>query len=573
MSTLSPHQHQAAWRRLGEERFDVLVVGGGVTGCGVALDAATRGLRVALVEQDDVASGTSSRSSKMIHGGLRYLEQGDVGLVREALGERRRLLTTLCPHLVTPIPFMYPLFHPVWERLYMGAGLAVYDLLGGGRALPRHRHLTRRQTLAAAPALAGDDVAGAIVYWDAQVDDARHTVELARTATRHGAAVATHARMSDLLVDDGSVIGAVVDDRETGERVPVRAEQVVYAAGAWTNQLPRASRPGQPAVRPSKGVHLVVPRDRIPGDTAMILRTERSVLLLIPWQAPPDHHHWLVGTTDTGWSLDPDEPVAHRGDVDYLLGEANRVLRTPLTRDDLDGVYAGLRPLADATGSDTATASREHVVRRPAPGLVAVTGGKYTTYRVMAADAVDAAASGLPQRVCGSRTADTPLLGARGLSTLLAAREGIAGDTGLALAWVDHLLKRYGSLTAELLDEVAAQPGLGRPIPGAPGYLQVEARYAASHEGARHLDDVLARRTRIAMETADRGVEAAEAVAPLMGEVLGWDEDTRAGEVQRYRAGVAAQRAAEDQPDDRSAAGAWESALTATPRPTPPARR
>lgn len=571
-ATLDPQQRSQARRRLRSERFDVLVVGGGVTGAGVALDAAARGLRVALVEKRDVASGTSSRSSKLIHGGLRYLEQRDLGLVREALRERTLLLETVCPHLVRPVPFMYPLRHHGWERAYAGAGVWLYDLFAGPNPLPRHRHLSRRQALRAAPALRDDAIAGAIRYWDAQVDDARHTVELARTAARHGATVMTDAEVTDLLRDGDAVVGAVVTDHERGEAMSVRADQTITAAGVWSEDVQRLA--GQPAVsvNASKGIHLVVPRDRLDAETALILRTERSVLLVIPWPAPPHHRHWLIGTTDTGWPLDKDHPTASRADIDYLLARLNEVVRHPLGRADIEAVYAGLRPLAHSGDGDTATASREHTVTRPVPGLVTVTGGKYTTYRVMAADAVDAAAEGLSSPVPPSSTARLPLLGARGFAAVWSARARLARDTGLPLSLLEHLLRRYGALTTELCEALADRPELGQPIPGAQQYLRVEAWYAAAHEGARDLDDVLSRRTRIAMETADRGETAAEAVAPLIAAVLGWTDDETAAAIARYRAWVRAQRTAEAQPDDSSAAAALAT-LRSSPLPTPPAPR
>ncbi len=572
LADLGPRQRSQARHRLGSERFDVLVVGGGVTGAGVALDAATRGLRVALVERGDLASGTSSRSSKLIHGGLRYLEQGDVGLVREALRERTLLLETVCPHLVRPVPFLYPLRHRVWERAYVGAGLWLYDYFAGPNPLPRHRHLTRRQALRSAPAFRDDAVTGAIHYWDAQVDDARHTVELARTAARHGATVLTRAEVTGLRREGDAVVGAHVEDHERGGTLSVQADQTVGAAGVWSDDLHRLA--GYPAdtVRASKGIHLVVPRDRLDAETAMILRTERSVLLVIPWPAPPHHRHWLIGTTDTAWALDKDCPTATREDIDYLLSRVNEVVRRPLSRDDIEAVYAGLRPLAHNPDGDTTTASREHTVTRPAPGLVTITGGKYTTYRVMAADAVDAAAEGLPHPVPASSTARLPLLGARGFPAVWAGRARLARDAGLPLSRMEHLLRRYGALTTEVLDVLSDRPGLDQPIPGAEGYLQVEAWYAATHEGARDLVDVLSRRTRISIETADRGEAAAESVARVMGEALGWSDDDAAAAIGRYQARVRAERAAQAQPDDASALAVLAE-LKSSPSPTPPTPR
>lgn len=569
---LGPRQRSQARHRLGSERFDVLVVGGGVTGAGVALDAATRGLRVALVERGDLASGTSSRSSKLIHGGLRYLEQGDLGLVREALRERTLLLETVCPHLVRPVPFLYPLRHRVWERAYVGAGLWLYDYFAGPNPLPRHRHLTHRQALRSAPAFRDDAVTGAIHYWDAQVDDARHTVELARTAARHGATVLTRAEVTGLRREGDAVAGAHVEDRERGDTLSVHADQTIGAAGVWSDDLHRLAGYPTDTVHASKGIHLVVPRDRLDAETAMILRTERSVLLVIPWPAPPHHRHWLIGTTDTAWSLDKDCPTATGQDIDYLLSRVNEVVRRPLDRDDIEAVYAGLRPLAHSPDGDTTKASREHTITRPTPGMVTITGGKYTTYRVMAADAVDAVAEGFSRAVPASSTARLPLLGARGFSAVWAGRAWLARDAGLPLSRLEHLLRRYGALATEVLDALAERPGLDQPIPGAEDYLQVEAWYAATHEGARDLADVLSRRTRISMETADRGEAAAEGVARVVGEALGWTDDDVATAIRRYQARVRAERAAEAQPDDASALEVLAE-LRPSPSPTPPAPR
>ncbi|WP_030528183.1 glycerol-3-phosphate dehydrogenase/oxidase [Phycicoccus jejuensis] len=546
---LDPAARTDALRRMAQETLDVLVVGGGVVGAGTALDAATRGLRVGLVEARDYAAGTSSRSSKLVHGGLRYLEQLDFGLVREALRERSLILHRLAPHLARPVPFLYPLSHRVWERAYVGSGVLLYDTMGGRKGVPRHRHLSRRRAMAEFPGLRDDVLVGAIQYHDGQVDDARHTMMIARTAAAHGALLATSARVGELLREGESVVGAVVTDLETGERVPVRARRTVNAAGVWTDQIQElVGGTGQISVRASKGVHVLVPRDRIDSRTGLISRTEKSVLFVIPWD-----EHWIIGTTDTDWDLDLAHPAASRSDVDYLLEHANRLLRRPLTHDDVVGVYAGLRPLLSGESDDTSTLSREHAVVRPVPGLVMVAGGKYTTYRVMARDAVDAAVRDLPDRVPPSRTEDVLIAGAEGYAALWEGRGRLAAEAGLSTARVEHLLRRYGSLTHELLALVADRPELGRPLEHAPRYLAVEALYAASAEGALHLDDVLTRRTRISIETPDRGVGAAAQVAQLVAPVLGWSEADAENEVRHYRARVEAELDSQRQPDDRTA--------------------
>src|SRR3984957_8757797 len=389
--------------RLAAERFDVLVIGGGITGAGAALDAASRGLRVALVEARDLASGTSSRSSKLVY---------------EALRERDLLVSKLAPHLVRPISFLYPLYKKVVERPYIGAGLVLYDAMEGTRRpVPHHRHLTARGALRLAPALSPARLAGAMLYYDAQVDDARHTLTVARTAAAHSAVVATRvSAVSVVRGPDGvRVAGARVRDEETGRSFDVHAEVVVVCAGVWTDLVHELAgvRAGY-RVRMSKGVHIVVPRSAVRADTGMIVRSDKSVLFFIPWGARS-----IVGTTDTDFTGDRAEPRICAEDVDYILNAANRVLVRPLTRADIIAVYAGLRPLVEPVGEvsakgaakggkPTTKVSREHVVDVPVPGLASIAGGKFTTYRLMARDGVDAAVAGFDRPAPASVTAQPP---------------------------------------------------------------------------------------------------------------------------------------------------------------------
>lgn len=550
---LSPEFRTRSLERMGTETFDLVVVGGGVTGTGIALDAATRGLTVALVEQRDFASGTSSRSSKLIHGGLRYLEQFDFRLVREALKERALLLNTIAPHLVRPVPFLYPLMHPVWERAYVGSGVMLYDLLGGAQHLPRHRHLSRRGALRIAPSLRSDALVGAIQYWDGQVDDARHTMTVARTAARYGAAIAPSARVINLVREGARVAGVRIRDLESGRESDVYGSQIINATGVWANEIQEMAGRGRIKVQASKGIHLVVPRDRIHSDSGMILRTEKSVLFVIPWPMAPAPRHWIIGTTDTEWNLGLAHPAASEADIGYLLNHVNSVLREPLRPDDVEGVYAGLRPLLTGETEETSQLSREHAVAQTVAGMFTVAGGKYTTYRVMAKDAVDHAARNLARRVPESITDRLPLVGAEGYQAMWNSRDRLAQQSGVHEARIEHLLDRYGSRTTEVLDLVTDHPELGEPLPGADDYLKVEVLYAATHEGALHLDDILTRRTRISIETWDRGVAAAQPVAELVAGTLGWDEDTVDREVKHYLARVDAERDSQRQPDDRTA--------------------
>ncbi|MFE6686682.1 glycerol-3-phosphate dehydrogenase/oxidase [Streptomyces sp. NPDC057743] len=552
-ATLGPAQRAKALTQMAERELDVLVVGGGVVGAGTALDAVTRGLDTGLVEARDWASGTSSRSSKLIHGGLRYLEMLDFALVREALKERGLLLQRLAPHLVKPVPFLYPLQHRGWERFYAGSGVALYDGMsvssGHGRGLPVHRHLSHRRALRVAPCLKKDALVGALQYYDAQMDDARYVATLVRTAAAYGAQVANRARVVGFLREGERVVGARVQDVESGAEHEIRARQVVNATGVWTDDTQALiGERGQFHVRASKGIHLVVPKDRIHSTTGLILRTEKSVLFVIPWG-----RHWIIGTTDTDWDLDKAHPAASSADIDYLLEHVNTVLATPLTRDDVQGVYAGLRPLLAGESDATSKLSREHTVAHPVPGLVVIAGGKYTTYRVMAKDAVDEAVHGLDARVAECVTEDVPLAGAEGYRALWNARARIAARTGVHVARIEHLLNRYGSLTEELLQLVVADPTLGRPLAAADDYLRAEVVYACTHEGARHLDDVLTRRTRISIETFDRGTRSAREVAELMAPALGWDSAQIEKEIAHYQKRVEAERESQRQPDDLTA--------------------
>jgi glycerol-3-phosphate dehydrogenase len=530
---LDARDRAPALDRLAGTEFDVLVIGGGITGAGAALDAASRGLRVALVEARDLASGTSSRSSKLIHGGLRYLEQFDFKLVWEALRERDLLVSKLAPHLVKPVSFLYPLHRKVLERPYVGAGLVLYDAMEGTkRPVPHHKHLTVRGALRLAPGLKPSGLAGALLYYDAQTDDARYTVTVARTAAAHGALIANRVSAQKLLRgDEGQVVGARVRDEETGQELEVRAKRVVLCAGVWTDLVHELGgiRAGY-KVRMSKGVHIVVPYEAIRADTGIISRTEKSVLFIIPWG-----QRWIVGTTDTDWTGDRAEPTPTGEDIDYILEHANRVLDRPLTRADVIGVYAGLRPLVAADDSKPTTKlSREHVVDTPVPGLTSIAGGKFTTYRLMARDVVDAAVADFGRWVPASVTDQLPLLGADGLAAAAAEAERLAEDYGVPADAVEHLLDRYGTLTEEVLELTRDDPALAQPLADGHPYLAAEAAYAVTHEGALHVEDVLVRRVRLFIETGAHGAEAVGPVTDIMGDLLGWDAARRAAETAGY---------------------------------------
>ncbi len=531
-SQLSPDQRERAISQLTGEKFDVLVIGGGVTGVGAALDAASRGLTVALIESQDIASGTSSRSSKLIHGGLRYLEQYDFKLVREALHERELMVSSLSPHLVKPVGFLFPLTEKFKERTYVGAGLALYDALRGfQRALPWHKHIGQKQINEIAPSLRPDLIMGAIKYFDAQVDDARHTMSIARTAARHGAVIATRVSAESLLREGKRVVGVKAKDLVTGKTINISATATVMCAGIWSDELHAKFDlvPGY-GVTMSKGVHIVLPGSAIKSNAGIILKTPVSVLFLIPWA-----DKWIVGTTDTPYTGDRAEPFASREDVQYILDQANRVLTPKLDATEIIGVYAGLRPLvANNKNSATTKLSREHTVDRPAAGFVSVAGGKYTTYRIMAKDAIDRAVIELRELTPESVTEKLPLVGADGYFALVQQIERLSQASGLDALTITHLLNRYGSLISEVLELIEENPQLAAKVDEDLLYIKAEIHYAASHEGARTVDDVISRRTRIAFEARDHGVHLADEIAAIIAPVLSWSVKERKASVQAY---------------------------------------
>jgi len=530
-----------ALARLAAEQFDVLVVGGGITGAGVALDAASRGLRTALVERDDFASGTSSKSSKLVHGGLRYLQQREVGLVYEGLAERQVALRN-APHLVRILPFLIPVLTKdgvISRRLAraLGGALWMYDLTGGLRIGKRHKRVSSDQAVAHMQTLRADRVAGGYLYYDAHTDDARLTLTLCRTAAAHGAVVANYAGVTSLRKDGkGRVRGASV--QADGDEVEVRADVVVNAAGVWTDDVRALDEPSHPhSIRPAKGIHVTVPWTKVRNDIAVVVPVakDRRSVFVVPWGDLT-----YVGTTDTDYDGPLDDPECTPDDVAYLLRALNAVITDPVREDDVLGTWAGLRPLLRTAANDrTADLSRRHAVRRSEGGLVTVTGGKLTTYRRMAADTVDEIDALLGKRH-RCRTKRLKLIGADGYEDPPETNESSRHE---------HLAHRYGTEGAEVEALVDQEPALGEPlVPGLP-YLKAEAVHAVRREMARTLDDVLSRRTRARLLARDDSAAAAEDTAALVGRELGWDDAERARQVKEYRAAVAAERDAADLPE------------------------
>ncbi|WP_192596444.1 glycerol-3-phosphate dehydrogenase/oxidase [Nesterenkonia lutea] len=573
-----------------ENPLDILIVGGGVVGAAAAFDAATRGLDVALVEARDFGEGTSSRSSRLVHGGLRYLQMLDFKLVAEALRERDLLLTHTAPHLVRALPFIFPFEKRVIERAFIGSGVTLYDALQlrsagrrtpgssrgwwSRRAVPFHRHLSRTKLRHRFPGLDEERFIGALEYFDAQVDDARLVLTLARSAHSLGAQLASRTEAVDYLRDDtGRVIGARLRDLETGQEADVHARETILATGVWTGAQQEAAGTGTGLqVRASKGIHITVPRRAIAavGDVGVISQTEKSVLFIIPMRDV-----WAIGTTDTAWRQPVDAPAPTRQDIRYILDHANAVLGENLQESDVLGTWAGLRPLVQPVAAEetsSAKVSREHTVMQLAEGLTGVAGGKLTTYRVMAQDVIDFACRGTftDRR---SLTESIPLLGAQGYSDWKNRTAELVFSHGFSRDRVDRLLNRYGSLLGELLELIDADPSLVRPLAKAPEHLRAEIAYAVLHEGALHVDDLLSRRTRLFQETADRGLGALDEVLDLAAGLLGWNAERIAAERHSYELLVRAQRAAEESEDDASAAALLQQAQSQPTWAPQPSRR
>lgn len=551
-----------------DDPLDVLVVGGGANGTGAAFDAATRGLSVGLVDAQDWASGTSSHSSHLMHGGLRYLQMLDFTLVAEALRERDLYLTHTAPHLVKPIRFVFPFFTKVIDRGFIGSGVALYDAMasvGRKRAVPFHRHLSRTRMLKRFPALDGEKIVGALEYWDAEFDDARFAMMLVRSAVQHGAAACTYTRVIDYLKEGGRVVGARVRDELTGREIDVHARTTILAGGVWTQeQQELADAPTGLEVLASKGIHIVVEKDKIPADadTGVITQTEKSVLFLIPWD-----EYWIIGTTDTPWTQNVAHPATTSDDIDYVLEHANAVLASDLTREDVIGTYVGLRPLLQPVkkGSGASTkVSREHTVMEVEPGLTAIAGGKWTTYRVMAEDVVDHAIRDLfPGRP--SLTASIPVIGGQGYEGIVREKRQIAARYGFDDMRIDRMLFRYGTLLREVLALIDEDASLATPLEHAPRYLRAEILYAARAEGVVHLRDVVERRTRLEYEVRDRGAAAAEEIASIVGPELGWDGDRTRAEVRAVKAIIDARLEGESVTSDAEAARLIGDAQVARP--------
>ena len=566
-------QREQYLERLVAEPFDLLVIGGGITGAGVALDAAGRGLRTALVERGDFAAGTSSRSSKLVHGGLRYLQQKEFRLVYEALAERQRLLR-LAPHLVKPLPFLIPVFASgvagqARARAYargVGTALWMYDATGGARIGKLHKRLSKRETLELMPDLDGRRLAAGFLYYDARVDDARLTLTVVKTAASLGAVTVNRVEATGLVRDGSRVSGAVLTDRLTGRRIEARASVVVNAAGVWSDELRAMDEGTNPrSIRPAKGVHITLPAGRPALDIAAVLSVpgDKRSVFVIPWG-----DRIYVGTTDTDYDGSLEDPQCTAADIDYLLGALNSWITSPIGRQEVLSSWAGLRPLVGGTGggetrpdSKTADLSRRHSVKVAPSGLVTIVGGKLTTYRAMAEDTVDEAVAVMRHngpgssgdrrarpRIPDSRTGSTPLFGAEGYEEL--TREDAAERLRLPADVVAHLAGRFGGHAQAVAAMVRDRPELGeRLVPGL-AYLKAEALYAVRYEMALTLEDVLSRRTRALLLDVAATAGAAPSVAELIGPELGWSDEERSRQVDAFLALVERQRRAADPAED-----------------------
>jgi len=555
MESLAAAARTAYVERLDQEQFDVLVIGGGITGAGVALDAAARGYRVALVEKADFASGTSSKSTKLAHGGIRYLPQFDFAMIREGVIERG-LMVRHAPFLVRPLPFVIPVYeHMPWPSslpvrpptdfglaLVLDIGLWMYDLMAGRLNIGRHKRISAEETLRRVPKLRHAGLKKALLYYDAQTNDAQLTVTVLRTAAQFGAVVTNYTQVTGFTRANGKLNGAVVCDVLTGQEVTVSARHIINATGVFAEQVAALTGDESKAtVEPSKGIHLVVARERLRiSNTAVVLpETEDGrILYIIPWSARA-----IIGTTDTGTG-DLDDPQASPADIAYLLKHVNKYLEADLTDDDILSVYAGYRPLVKSRGARAAELSRTHVVLQEVNGMVTIVGGKLTTYRRMAQDTVDVLSKrdGMPT---SHPTQKLLLSGAIGWRSTRHTIEARGQQLELAQDSIEHLAFTFGSNAHAVLDLIEKDERLGKRLLSDLPYLLAEVVYACQAEMAMTLEDVLARRTRIILEDADRGAGIAPEVAALIADELGWSSDYTRAQVEKYRALVGHQLEAE----------------------------
>jgi glycerol-3-phosphate dehydrogenase len=559
MQPLSSTVRQQNLSALGSSRFDVLVVGGGVTGAGVALDAVARGYKVALVEKIDFASGTSSKSTKLVHGGIRYLPEFDFALVHEGLVERGIMLQN-APFLVHPLGFVLPIYegdrHPVGMPFttprgiglgfILDIGLWMYDLMAGRRSIKRHRRLTRAQILKYAPDLVTENLKEGFMYYDGQTNDARLTMALIRTAAQYGATITNYTEVTSFITENGNVVGAHVRDTLSGQQIDVHSRYIVNATGVFAEQVEEltGTQP-QVSVEPSKGVHLVFSREDVKLDDAAIVLPEtedKRVLFIVPWES-----RVVFGTTDTGKG-DLDHPTATQEDIAYLLKYLNRYLNVNLTEENIISVYAGYRPLVrprSKAGGSTAQLSRTHAVLQSPSGLVSIVGGKLTTYRRMAQDTVDVLSHRDGIKKPPHPTVSLPLQGSGGWPKAQRALESRGAALGLATATIKHLASSYGSEATALLDLITRDPSLAERLIADLPYLRAEVIYACRDEMAMTPGDFLARRTSITLEDRQRGLGIVDEVASLMAQELNWTPDQQQTMVDAFRAAIQQQMAAE----------------------------
>lgn len=528
-------QRQADIDALTGESWDVVIVGGGIVGAGALLDAVSRGMRAAMIEQDDISAGTSSRSSRLIHGGLRYLEQFRFGLVREALAERSRLLY-LAPHLVRLEPLLFPIYGtPFASKAFYDAGLTLYDVLGARHDGGWHRRLSRADTLDLAPTLRQDGLRGGLVYHDGVEDDARYTLAVARTAIAAGGVAVTRVRAVGLRTNatNGAIEALQAEDLTTGAALEIRTRAIVDATGVWAAEPGHPFKGGSLRILPSRGAHLVVPRARIPNKMGLTIRVPGKIVFLVPWP-----EYWLIGTTDAPFDGPAARPVAAGWEVDRLIDTVNATMDVDLSRADVVGTYAGLRPLIAPSDGSTVKASREHRVTVESNGVVRIGGGKYTTYRVMARDVIDAVLGREAARKRPSDTADRRLVGAAdvdALGRIAAELTTIPAIAAIGETTATSLVARHGT-EAPAVVALGAELGLLRPLVQGRVILEAEVAWAARHELAGSLDDVLARRTRLAQELPDRGAAIAPRVARILAAELDWGDARQALETANYNA-------------------------------------